>query len=85
MFKALGDPVRLRMAAIIASDPEVCVCDISPEFDLSSGTVSHHLKALREAGIVDSERRGTYVYYRIKPDVLAALASLLAVTQPSPA
>jgi len=77
MFKALGDPVRLRMAAIIASAPEVCVCDITPAFDLSSGTISHHLKTLREAGLVTSERRGTFVHYKIEPDALAALSALL--------
>ena len=77
MFKALGDPVRLRMAAIIASAPEVCVCDITPAFELSSGTISHHLKTLREAGLVTSERRGTFVHYKIEPDALAALSALL--------
>ncbi|MCB1300092.1 MAG: winged helix-turn-helix transcriptional regulator, partial [Tetrasphaera sp.] len=56
MFKALGDPVRLRMASLIATQPEVCVCEITPAFDLSSGTISHHLKSLRDAGLVDSER-----------------------------
>lgn len=79
MFKALGDPVRLRMASMIAARPEVCVCEITPVFDLSSGTISHHLKALRDAGIVESERRGTYVYYRIRPEALAGLAALLSV------
>lgn len=79
MFKALGDPVRLRMAAMIAARPELCVCEISPAFDLSSGTISHHLKTLREAGLVDCERRGTYVYYWIRPQALKTLAALLAV------
>lgn len=79
MFKALGDPVRLRMAAMIAARPELCVCEISPAFDLSSGTISHHLKTLREAGLVDCERRGTYVYYWIRPQALETLAALLAV------
>ncbi|WP_203567926.1 ArsR/SmtB family transcription factor [Aestuariimicrobium ganziense] len=79
MFKALGDPVRLQMASMIASRPELCVCEISPAFDLSSATISHHLKTLREAGLVDSERRGTFVYYWIKPDAVAALSALLAV------
>ena len=79
MFKALGDPVRLRMASMIAAKPELCVCEITPAFDLSSGTISHHLKTLRDAGIVDSERRGTYVYYRIQPTALGALSALLAV------
>jgi len=79
MFKALGDPVRLRMASMIAAQPELCVCEITPAFDLSSATISHHLKTLREAGLVDSERRGTYVYYWIQPEALGALSALLAV------
>ena len=79
MFKALGDPVRLRMASLIATQPELCVCEITPAFDLSSGTISHHLKSLRDAGLVDSERRGTFVYYWIRPEALADLAALLTV------
>ncbi len=77
MFKALGDPIRLRMVSMIAAQPELCVCDITPAFDLSSGTISHHLKTLREAGLVDSERRGTFVYYWIQPRALQALSALL--------
>lgn len=83
VFKALGDPARLRMASLIAAQPEVCVCDISPAFDLSPGTISHHLKQLREAGLVSSERRGTYVWYRINPEALGALSALLAVPTPA--
>ncbi len=79
MFKALGDPVRLRMASMIASRPEVCVCEITPAFDLSSGTISHHLKTLREAGLVDCERRGTFVYYRIEPEAVQSLRALLSL------
>lgn len=79
MLKALGDPVRLRMASMIASRPELCVCEITPAFDLSSGTISHHLKTLRDAGLVDCERRGTYVYYWIQPEAIAALGALLSV------
>jgi ArsR family transcriptional regulator, arsenate/arsenite/antimonite-responsive transcriptional repressor len=78
MFKALGDPVRLRIVSMIAAKPELCVCEITPAFDLSSGTVSHHLKTLREAGLVDCERRGTYVYYWLQPSALAALSVLLS-------
>lgn len=77
MFKALGDPVRLQMAAMIAAQNEICVCEITPAFELSSGTISHHLKTLREAGIVESERRGTFVYYRIQHDAVAAMSALL--------
>ncbi|WP_435200690.1 ArsR/SmtB family transcription factor [Janibacter sp. GS2] len=82
VFKALGDPVRLRMASMIAAQPELCVCEITPAFDLSSGTISHHLRLLREAGLVGCERRGTYVYYWINPEALAALSTLLAVQAP---
>ena len=79
MFKALGDPARLRMLSIIAAKPEVCVCEITPAFDLSSGTVSHHLRTLREAGLVDCERRGTYVHYWLQPAALSGLSTLLSV------
>ncbi len=77
MFKALGDPIRLRIVSMIAAVPELCVCEITPAFDLSPATVSHHLKTLREAGLVDSERRGTYVYYRLRPAAIAAMSTLL--------
>lgn len=81
MFKALGDPVRLRLAALIAGQDEICVCNLTPHFTQSGPTISHHLKVLREAGIIDSERRGTWVYYRIRP---AALHTLSALLQPAP-
>lgn len=81
MFKALGDPARLRMVAMIAAVPELCVCEITPAFELASATVSHHLKTLREAGLVDCERRGTFVYYWIQPGSLESLASVLGAAQ----
>ncbi|TYB93227.1 helix-turn-helix transcriptional regulator [Micromonospora sp. WP24] len=77
MFKALGDPVRLRLMSMIASVPEMCVCDLTPAFDLSGPTISHHLKVLREAGLVDSERRGTWVWYRVRPEAFRQLGALL--------
>ncbi|MFG2105659.1 ArsR/SmtB family transcription factor [Micromonospora chersina] len=80
MFKALGDPVRLRLMSMIASVPEMCVCDLTPAFDLSGPTISHHLKVLREAGLVDSERRGTWVWYRVKPEAFRQLGALLDVS-----
>lgn len=83
MFKALGDPVRLRLASLIASQPEVCVCDLTGEFALSAPTISHHLRVLREAGLVSSERRGTWVYYSIRHEALAKLALLLNVADPN--
>jgi ArsR family transcriptional regulator len=81
MFKALGDPVRLRLLSMIASTRggEVCVCDLTGAFDLTGPTISHHLKVLREAGMVGSDRRGTWVYYRLMPDTLGLLGGLLQV------
>ncbi|WP_092534471.1 ArsR/SmtB family transcription factor [Amycolatopsis arida] len=80
VFKALGDPVRLRLLSIIASRAggEVCVCELTPEFPLSQPTISHHLKLLRQAGLIDGERRGTWVYYRLVPETTERLAALLA-------
>jgi ArsR family transcriptional regulator len=77
MFKALGDPVRLRLTALIAAQDEICVCYLTPHFALAGPTISHHLKQLREAGLIDSERRGTWVYYRIQPDALRAMSQIL--------
>ena len=78
MFKALGDPVRLRLLSLIAShDGEVCVCDLTPGFALTGPTISHHLRVLREAGLVDCERRGTWVYYWLRPGALDRLAEVL--------
>ena len=78
MFKALGDPVRLRLFSAVASAAggEACVCDIS-DVGVSQPTVSHHLKKLKEAGLLTSERRGTWVYYRVEPSVLAAMGRIL--------
>ncbi|MEU6661525.1 metalloregulator ArsR/SmtB family transcription factor [Streptomyces sp. NPDC046821] len=81
VFKALGDPVRLRLLSMIASrgeGGETCVCDLTPAFDLSQPTISHHLKLLRQAGLVDCERRGTWVYYWALPAALDALTGFLA-------
>lgn len=80
VFKALGDPVRLRLLALIASRDggEVCVCELTPSFALSQPTISHHLKQLREAGLITSERRGTWVYYRLVPGATERLAAVLA-------
>jgi ArsR family transcriptional regulator len=80
MFKALGDPIRLRLLSRITSAPdgEICVCDITGgDVEVSGPTVSHHLKVLREAGLIEGERRGTWVYYRPVPANLTRLAGLL--------
>ncbi|SDH22744.1 ArsR family transcriptional regulator [Rhodococcus triatomae] len=85
-FKALGDPVRLRLLSLVASHEggEACVCDISGSFDLSQPTISHHLKILREAGVLDCERRGTWVYYRVVAPTLAQLSAVLSPESSSP-
>ncbi|GAA3436273.1 ArsR/SmtB family transcription factor [Kutzneria kofuensis] len=79
VFKALGDPVRLRLLSLIASHAggEACVCDLTDAFDLTGPTISHHLKVLREAGIIDGERRGTWIYYRVLPTTLQTLSAVL--------
>lgn len=78
-FKALGDPVRLQLLSLIAShaDGEACSCDIAPAVDVSQPTISHHLKTLRAAGLIESERRGSWVYYRVVPAALELLAGTL--------
>ncbi len=84
LFKAVADPMRLRLLSLIACHDggESCVCDLLGAFDVTAPTVSYHLKILREAGLVSSERRGTWVYYRVNPDMLARMSSVLV---PSPA
>ena len=78
-FKALGDPVRLQLMSMIASAPggEICVCDLTPAFEVSESTISHHLKTLRAAGLVGSERRASWVYYWPQPGLMRQLATLL--------
>jgi ArsR family transcriptional regulator len=76
--KALGDPVRLQLVDVLRKHAgKVCVCELVPLFDISQPTLSHHLKKLREAGIVDSERRGLWAYYYVNPDALEELSSWL--------
>jgi ArsR family transcriptional regulator len=79
VFKAIADPVRLRLLSLIASHAggEACVCDLTDGFDLTGPTISHHLKVLREAGLIDGERRGTWIYYRVLPDTLRTLSDVL--------
>jgi ArsR family transcriptional regulator, arsenate/arsenite/antimonite-responsive transcriptional repressor len=77
--KALGDPVRLQLVDVLRKHAgKVCVCELIPLFDLSQPTVSHHLKILREAGIVDSERRGLWAYYYVRPGALEELSGWLS-------
>ncbi len=80
LLKALADPVRLRLMSMVLShqNREACVCDLTPAFDLSQPTISHHLKVLHEAGLLDREKRGTWVYYRAKPEAMQAISALFA-------
>jgi ArsR family transcriptional regulator len=79
LFKAVADPVRLRLLSLIACHDggESCVCDLLDAFDMTAPSVSYHLRILREAGLVSSERRGTWVYYRVNPDVMARMSAVL--------
>jgi len=76
--KALGDPIRLQLVDVLRKHAgKVCVCELVPLFDISQGTLCHHLKKLRDAGIVDSERKGLWAYYYVIPDALEELSAWL--------
>jgi ArsR family transcriptional regulator, arsenate/arsenite/antimonite-responsive transcriptional repressor len=77
--KALGDPIRMQLVDVLRKHAgKACVCELVPLFDLSQPTVSHHLKVLREAGIVGSERRGLWAYYYVNPEALEELSGWLS-------
>ena len=76
-FKALADPTRVAIINSLSAAEEVCVCNLTETFELSQPTISHHLKILREAGLVESSRRGTWAYYRLVPEAIAALGGAL--------
>lgn len=78
MLKAIADPARLRLLSLVLSHEggEACVCNLLPFFDLSQPTISHHLKILHESGLVDREKRGTWVFYKARPEAMAALGNL---------
>lgn len=80
LLKALADPVRLRLMSMVLSHEgaEACVCDLTPAFDLSQPTISHHLKVLHQAGLLDREKRGTWVYYQARPQAMAAIMTLFS-------
>ena len=83
-LKALADPVRLRLLSFIAAQPgaEACVCHVIEPSGLSQPTVSHHLKLLHHAGLLEREKRGAWVYYRVIPDRLEAVRAALATRAP---
>src|SRR5881275_583339 len=76
-FKALADPTRVAIVNRLAAADEVCVCDLNAAFELSQPTISHHLRILREAGLVESTRRGTWAFYRLVPEAVDALREAL--------
>jgi ArsR family transcriptional regulator, arsenate/arsenite/antimonite-responsive transcriptional repressor len=76
-FRALADPTRVAIINSLSAAEEVCVCSLTETFDLSQPTISHHLKILREAGLVESSRRGTWAYYRLVPEAIAELRGAL--------
>ena len=87
LLKALADPVRLRLLSLVASceGGEACVCDLNEALDLSQPTISHHLKVLHEAGLLDRDKRGVWVYYRVRPEALASLGTLIGSPESAPA
>src|SRR5580658_2938862 len=78
-FKALADPTRVAIVNRLSTADSVCVCDLTAAFDLSQPTISHHLRILRDAGLVEAERRGTWAYYRLVPEAIDALRSVFGV------
>ena len=76
-FRALADPTRVAIVNRLAQAEETCVCDLTAAFELSQPTISHHLKVLREAGLVESSRSGTWAYYRLVPEAVGALRAAL--------
>jgi ArsR family transcriptional regulator len=80
LLKALAEPARLRLLSIVLSHEggEACVCDLTPYFDLSQPTISHHLKVLHESGLLDREKRGTWVFYKARPAAMQALVNLFS-------
>lgn len=77
IFKALADPTRVAIVQRLGGSGEVCVCDLTAAFELSQPTISHHLRILRDAGLVESERRGTWAYYRLVPEAMVSLRGVL--------
>jgi ArsR family transcriptional regulator len=82
LLAALADPTRLEIVRQLAGSPEVCACDFTSCCDVSQPTVSHHLKVLRDAGVVTSERRGNWVFYRIAPNLIERLSGIARTLVP---
>ena len=81
--RALGDPIRLQLVDVLAAHPgELCACELLPLFEIAQSTLSHHLKTLVDAGIVESRRQGLFAYYPVRPQVLAELSGWLLSAAP---
>jgi ArsR family transcriptional regulator len=78
LFRALADPTRIAIVNRLAGGEPCCVCDLTAAFDLSQPTISHHLRILRDAGLVDAERRGTWAYYRLRPEAIERLGDVFS-------
>jgi DNA-binding transcriptional ArsR family regulator len=85
LLQAAADPTRLAILRQLSEEESVCACDFTASCDVSQPTVSHHLKVLREAGWVDSERRGTWIWYRIRPEAVERMRDLVGGFVPGPA
>lgn len=85
LFKALADPTRVAIVNRLAAADECCVCDLTDAVDLAQPTVSHHLRILRDAGLVEAERRGTWAYYRLVPDAIERLREVFSTPALAPA
>jgi ArsR family transcriptional regulator len=79
VFSALGDPIRLKMVELLAKHDALCVCELQEDFDIGQPTVSHHLKVLRDVGLVEVQRRGTWAYYSLQREALKDLMKELVV------
>lgn len=81
MFKALADPARVKIMSMLLNADEVCACDVATGIGKTAATASHHLKLLREAGLVTGDKRGTWIFYRAVPERIAAIGSALSLTR----
>jgi ArsR family transcriptional regulator, arsenate/arsenite/antimonite-responsive transcriptional repressor len=84
LFRVLGEPARLQLLGFIAAQPsgEACVCELTNLLELSQPTISHHLKVMYEVGLLDKERRGNWIYYKVVPERIEALRSILSISPP---
>lgn len=82
-FKALADPTRVGIVNRLSGTGEVCVCDLTAAFDVSQPTISHHLRVLRDVGLVTATKRGTWSFYRLVPEAVEPLRIALGAVTPA--